>query len=102
MEELKVPSVTFTQLFIGGKFCNATGNQTFVSTNPYTGKVIAEIQEASKEDVDRVVQVAGEAFHKWRNVDAWKRGRVLTRFAELIEKNVETIAVSKVLAGLTK
>ena len=89
-----VPTVKFTQLFYYGQFCDSKSKQTFASVNPYTGKVVANIQEANLEDVDAAVKLAGKAFTEWRKLDASRRGRLLTRLGDLIEENLTTIAVS--------
>ena len=36
--------------------------QTFPTENPATGKVIADIQQSGKADVDQAVQAAKDAF----------------------------------------
>ncbi|MFL6166777.1 MAG: betaine-aldehyde dehydrogenase, partial [Ornithinibacter sp.] len=39
-------------LYIGGKFVEATGGAAFKTVNPATEEVLAEVSEASADDVD--------------------------------------------------
>ena len=50
------------QLFIGGKFVNSNGGNTYKTINPATEEVLAEIIEASQKDVDLAVKSARKAF----------------------------------------
>lgn len=46
------------QLYIHGKFVAATSGKTFETINPATGEVLATVQAAGREDVDRAVKSA--------------------------------------------
>ena len=49
-------------------------------------------------DVDKAVAAAKVAFKlgsKWRRMDASERGKMLTKFADLCERDIAMIAVSK-------
>ena len=43
-------------LYIGGKFVEATGGAPFKTVNPATEEVLAEVSEASADDVDAAVR----------------------------------------------
>lgn len=49
------------------------------SVSPVDGKVIAQIQMATKEQYEKVMNVSVEAFKKWRMVPAPQRGEVVRR-----------------------
>lgn len=51
--------------YINGEWIESTSKQTEIVVNPATGEAIAEVPLSTKEDVDRAVQVANEAFKKW-------------------------------------
>lgn len=57
--------------------------------NPATEELLATIDTASKEDVDLAVKAARAAFETtWGlNTPAEERGRLLFKFADVIEKN---------------
>lgn len=90
------PSVKYTQLFINGQFVNSRLGRSFTSTNPFTGEVVASLQEAGQEDVDAAVKNARKAFTEWRAIDASKRGRLLHQLGDLVEEHLETIAVNQI------
>lgn len=90
---IHLPDIKFTQLFIDGQFCNSSNGQTFESICPYTDSIIARLQQASKEDVDRTVMVARRAFNHWKSVPSPERGKYLYRLADLIEQNHQHLAV---------
>jgi retinal dehydrogenase len=90
VEPISNPDIKFTQLFINNEFVNSVSGKTFKTVNPATGEVIAEVQEADKADVDKAVSAAREAFKlgsPWRRMDASQRGRLLDKFADLMERD---------------
>jgi malonate-semialdehyde dehydrogenase (acetylating)/methylmalonate-semialdehyde dehydrogenase len=60
--------------------------------NPATGKVIAQVPFASKEEVGDIVATAKEAFTSWSEVTPMRRARVMFRFLELLHKNAKELA----------
>ena len=71
--------------FIAGKWVDAAGGRKFTSLNPADiRKTVANVSLSEKEDVDRAVSAAREAFTKWRLMPAPKRGEILFRAGELL------------------
>ncbi|CAG5115485.1 unnamed protein product [Candidula unifasciata] len=98
MEALDVSKVkiSHTQLFINNEFVDAVYRRTIPVINPTTEELICEIQAGEKEDIDLAVAAAREAFKlgsPWRQLDASKRGRLLEKFASLLERDAEHLAV---------
>ncbi|XP_053612050.1 aldehyde dehydrogenase, mitochondrial [Plodia interpunctella] len=89
------PEILYTGLFINNEWVKSSDGRTFQTENPATGKVIAEVQQAGKADVDKAVQAAKDAFKlgsPWRTMDASDRGLLLNRLADLIERDRTYIA----------
>lgn len=64
-------------------------------TNPSTGEKVVEVDEAGKEDVDAAVAAAKAAFENgsaWRTMDASQRGRLLSKLADLLERDSDHVA----------
>ena len=62
-------------LFIGGQFVPATGGTPFKTVNPATEEVLAEISEASSDDVDAAVAAARTAYTRvWSRMSGADRG----------------------------
>ena len=70
-----------------GDWVSSPGGGELVSLNPATGQPIARVQCASREDYDRVVQSATDAFHKWRIVPPPARGEFVRRFGLLLREH---------------
>ncbi len=49
------------QLYIHGGYTSATSGRTFETINPANGEVLASVQAAEREDVDRAVERAARA-----------------------------------------
>src|SRR5215210_3925808 len=86
---------TTARMVVGGESVDAADGKTFDVVNPATGKVIATAPLGGREDVDRAVVAARAAFDDrkgWANWAAGKRGRSLSKLADLIKKNSEELA----------
>src|SRR6188508_1850016 len=78
--------------YMGGAWIPASSQRTVEVTNPATGEVLAAVPLSGRDDVDRAVTVASQAFATWRRVPAVQRARTLFRFKNLLEKNFEELA----------
>ncbi|XP_074579450.1 aldehyde dehydrogenase family 2 member C4-like [Curcuma longa] len=90
----RLPEVKFTKLFINGSFVDAVSGKTFETIDPRTGDVIAGIASGDKEDVDLAVAAARAAFDDgdWPRLPGYQRGRIMMKFADLIEQHAEELA----------
>ena len=61
---------------------DATGDETFDTTNPATGETLGTFPRSSVDDVDRAVEAAKEAYEGWRLTPAPRRGEVLFQVAQ--------------------
>jgi gamma-glutamyl-gamma-aminobutyraldehyde dehydrogenase len=83
-----------TQAFIDGEFRDAASGKTFVTENPATGRPIAEVAAGDAADIDAAVAAARRAFEdgRWSRLAPADRKKVLLRFADRIEANLEELA----------
>lgn len=79
-------------LFIDGEFRESSDHAYFKVTNPATGEQLAEVAEATKEDVDAAVAAAWKAFPAWRDTEPGQRAAVLYKIADIIDANKEELA----------
>ena len=79
------------QHFIGGKITNGVSKKTSKVFNPATGEKTAEVNLASKTDVDLAVEKAKKAFEDWSKKPPAQRARIIFKFKDLIEKNSDEI-----------
>lgn len=91
-----------TQILIDGKFVNSVSGKTFQAVNPATHELLGNIQEGDKEDINKAVISAKNAFDKgpWSQITPFERGKYLNKLADLIEKNrVELAALESLDNG---
>lgn len=87
--------IKYTKLFINNEFVDAVSGKKFATVNPATGKVIAEVSEGDKADVDRAVIAARKAFHRnseWRTMESSERSAIMHKLCDLIERDQNVIA----------
>jgi aldehyde dehydrogenase (NAD+) len=68
-----------------------TDGRELESENPATGQAIAKIRNASRADYDKVVTAAQEAFLRWREMPAPRRGEYVRRIAEALRARKEEL-----------
>uniref|UniRef100_A0A3Q3NGP4 Aldehyde dehydrogenase 1 family, member A2 n=1 Tax=Labrus bergylta TaxID=56723 RepID=A0A3Q3NGP4_9LABR len=84
------PEIKYTKIFINNEWQDSVSGKVFPTYNPATGEQICEVQEADKADVDKAVQAARLASSLgsvWRRMDASERGRLLSKLADLVERD---------------
>ncbi len=74
------------QLYINGGYTSATSGRTFETINPATGEVLATVQAAGREDVDRAVESAQRGQKIWAAMTAMERSRILRRAVDLLRQ----------------
>jgi hypothetical protein len=85
-------------LFIGGEFVESAGGATFKTISPATEEVLAEITEASADDVDRAVAAARTAYSRvWSRMSGADRGKYLFRIARILQERAREFAVLETL-----
>jgi 4-guanidinobutyraldehyde dehydrogenase / NAD-dependent aldehyde dehydrogenase len=84
-----------TEAFIGGKYVPAASGATFDCINPANGRLIAKVASCDARDVDEAVAAARRSFEAgaWSRRAPASRKKVLLRFAELIRKHREELAL---------
>ncbi len=89
------------RLFIDGKWVSAQSGETLTVLDPSTGKPLAEVAAGDKADVDLAVRAARRAFQsgRWPSLSHAERGRLISRLADLIERDADDIALLESLDG---
>ena len=82
------------QMLINGRWVDSASGKTFPTYNPATGEVLAKIAEGDREDIDRAVKAARNAFESgpWSQLTPSERGRLIWKLADLMEQNLEELA----------
>ncbi|EAW06814.1 aldehyde dehydrogenase family protein [Aspergillus clavatus NRRL 1] len=98
---IETPELKYEQplgLFINNEFVKGVEDKTFETINPHNEKPIVAVQEATEKDVDIAVAAARKAFEgEWRQVTPSDRGRMLTKLADLMERDMDTLCAIEAL-----
>jgi malonate-semialdehyde dehydrogenase (acetylating)/methylmalonate-semialdehyde dehydrogenase len=78
--------------WIAGRWVDAQTDRTEPVYNPATEEVLASVPLSTKEDVDRAVAAAKEAFKAWSRTPVPRRARVLFKYQQLLVDHWEELA----------
>lgn len=88
-----MPVPRSTGHWIGGREVPALSGETFETTNPATGTVLATLARGRVDDVDAAVSSAERGFSAWSKMELYDRTRVLWRAGELLLARIEELAL---------
>ncbi|WP_416696217.1 aldehyde dehydrogenase family protein [Candidatus Pseudothioglobus sp. Uisw_050_01] len=95
-EWLKLNDHRFGQL-INGKFISNKKSKLIASLNPSNGKLLANIEIASSEQLDLAVEAARKAQPSWELLGGHGRAKILYALARLLQKHSRLISVLETL-----
>ncbi|MBK7560195.1 MAG: aldehyde dehydrogenase [Chitinophagaceae bacterium] len=81
--------------YIGGNLIAPLSGNFIDNVNPATGQVYGQIPDSHKKDVDAAVSAAKKIFPVWSTSPVELRFKILNRVAELIEENLEELALAE-------
>eukprot|EP01084_Bolivina_argentea_P175784 304342_1 len=98
LTKLVQPSVSIDnrQLFINNRFVDSISGKTLDVIDPRNDSKIVSVSEGFEEDINIAVDIAYTAFNTgpwYNNYTASERGRILNKWADLIERNAEELAI---------
>jgi len=94
--EAKAAALTIrTQAFIDGAYVDAASGKTFGCVSPMDGQCRAQIAECEAEDIHRAVSASRRTFEAgaWSETSPVHRKKTLQKFALLLEKHAEELAL---------
>jgi aldehyde dehydrogenase (NAD+) len=80
------------KMYINGKWIESDSGETFTRLNPATLEKIGEFQKGNEKDINKAVDAAEDAFEKWSETPAPKRGELLFKIGQLLKENKEELA----------
>lgn len=82
------------QMYIDGRWTDASSGERFESFNPYTQQAWASVPQASEQDVRDAIAAARRAFRAtWRGMTGVRRAALMFRLADIIEREGKRLAV---------
>lgn len=88
-----------SEAFINGRFARSCSGKNLPSISPINGSVICRVSACDELDIDLAVTAARNAFDQgmWSNASPNERKRVMLNFADLLEANLEELALIETL-----
>ncbi len=80
------------QLYVNGRYVDATSGETVQTINPATNRVICEVQQASQADIDTAVAAAQAGFKVWSMMPAMERSRIMLKAVQILRERNDEIA----------
>lgn len=81
--------------FINGEWVAPVNGQYFTNHTPVTGEAVCEIPRSDSADIEKALDAAHAAQMTWGKTSPIERQNVLLKVADLIEANLEKLAVSE-------
>jgi aldehyde dehydrogenase len=81
--------------WIGGEWVKPVRGQYFEDISPVNGKPFCEIARGTAEDIELALDAAHKAAPAWGKTSATDRAAVLNKIADVIEANLELLAVAE-------
>jgi aminomuconate-semialdehyde/2-hydroxymuconate-6-semialdehyde dehydrogenase len=81
--------------YIGGSFIGPLSGSFIENVNPATGEVFCQIPDSNAKDIEVAVKAAKKAFEEWSVTPAETRFKILNRIADLIDENLEALALAE-------
>jgi malonate-semialdehyde dehydrogenase (acetylating)/methylmalonate-semialdehyde dehydrogenase len=86
-------SVEKLKYFVNGEYRESKTEKYTEVYNPSTGEVEGLVPCCTVEEVEEAIKVAKEAFPAWSNTPVIKRSQVIYKIRQLIEENLEELAL---------
>jgi succinate-semialdehyde dehydrogenase/glutarate-semialdehyde dehydrogenase len=80
------------KLLIGGEWVDSASGATFEATSPSTGEVIATVPQGGREDAQRAIATANDAWRGWASRSAFERAAAMRRMAEIVRERRDDLA----------
>jgi len=80
------------RLYLDGRYADASSGELFVTYDPSNGQALAEVQQASLEDIDRAVASARRGQLVWAAMTTMQRSRILRRAVDLLRARNDELA----------
>ena len=90
---LKIPY--HLENYVGGHLIAPLDGKFIDNIDPSTGEIYGQIPDSNKRDIEAAVHVAQKAFPSWSITPVEERFKILNRIAELIDANLEELALAE-------
>src|SRR5690554_2626683 len=81
------------QLFIGGRWVDASGGGTLPVEDRATGETLCEVADGQVEDAKAALAAADDAFKTFRDVAPRERADILRRAYDMVTERTDELAL---------
>ena len=81
--------------YVNGKFIEPVSGNFLDNINPAEGRVYSLIPDSDANDVSNATASAQEAFAAWSTTSSEKRAAILSRIADLIDRDFEKLSLAE-------
>jgi aminomuconate-semialdehyde/2-hydroxymuconate-6-semialdehyde dehydrogenase len=81
--------------YVAGSLQGPVNGKYMNNTNPATGEVYSQTPDSDHKDVEEAIGAAKAAFPAWSTTPAEERFTVLNRIAQLIDDNLDALALAE-------
>lgn len=85
-------SIPDTRMLIGGDRVPHDSGRTLAVLSPLTGEVLAEVADATAQQISSAIEAAESAFDTWRTTSGAERARLMHRLADILERESDELA----------
>ncbi|WP_163164757.1 CoA-acylating methylmalonate-semialdehyde dehydrogenase [Arthrobacter sp. Alg241-R88] len=78
--------------YVGGQHAGGSSGRFGDVFDPCTGTVQAHVPLAGRDEVTNAVAVAAKAQEEWAAMNTQRRGRILLRFVDLVNRDMDALA----------
>ncbi len=78
--------------YIHGRLTNGNSKESLSVYDPSTGEEISKLINSNLLDFEEAINSSKKVFLEWSQTTPLKRSRIISKYKELIEKNIEEIA----------
>ena len=79
-------------LYLNGEFVPSSSKKYSDVKNPATQEILSRVPFTLKEEMEKAVQSAQNAFHSWKQTPVSERVRYFLKYQELLKQNKDEIA----------
>ncbi len=83
--------MTIIKNYIGGEI-KAYSTKTLDVYDPSKGEKISEVVMSNDKDFSKTIESSKKAFIEWSQITPLKRSRIMSKYKNLIEKNIDVLA----------
>lgn len=79
-------------MLVGGDWVDSGSGERMEATSPATGEVIGTVPLGTREDAQRAISAANDAWRSWAALSAFERATAMERVADVIEERRDDLA----------